>query len=321
MAIVQAPSLNARMNILITVVSFHYLTGSELYVYELVRGLVRRGHRVTVAANLVGGVLAEPARRAGLNVFHFGTLPEHQHFDLIHANEPYPTQWALARFPGVPIVCTVHSQFSCEQPVVDDRIRHYICVRPEVQEKITTSDGIPLEKTSVIYNPIDFERFHPIAGPKHQPFEWDLCPETLAPKHGRRVLFCGTMDLRRKQTILDLVERSQSEGFSLRLVGRKPAGNYDGFVEHLPPNVTWFDETWRVEDHLSQCDETASILLGRTTIEGWACGKPGWIYDVDLASAIRSRALHQPPADMERFDSRHVVDQIEQLYQKVLDGR
>ena len=308
------------MNILITVVSFHYLTGSELYVYELGRGLVQRGHQVTVAANFIGGALQEPARRAGLRVYDFGALPEHQRFDVIHANEPYPTQWALARFPGVPVVCTVHSQFSCEQPVVDDGIRHYICVRPEVQEKITTADGIPLGKTSVIYNPIDFERFHPVAAPKHQPFEYDVCDETLAPKHGRRVLFCGTMDLRRKQTVLDLIERSQFEGFSLHLLGRKPAGNYDGFVEHLPLNVTWSNETWHVEKQVQQCDETASILLGRTTIEGWACGKPGWIYEIDSAGTILSRELHQPPVDMRPFDSRWVVAQIEGVYQKALDS-
>ena len=289
------------MKILIPVISFHYLTGAELYVYELARELMRRGHRVTVAAMQVDGEMAAPAKAAGIRAFRFEDVPR-ETFDLIHANEAIPTQWALEQWPGTPILCSVHSQYPCEAPVADGRIRHYICVRPEVQEKITRVDGVPAEKTSVIYNPIDFTRFH------------SGVPEPL---HSRRVLFCGTIDPLRKKSIQDLIQRSVGEGFTLRMVGRK-ADEYDGYIEGLPPNVCWYDKTWDIENHVRWCDETAGILLGRTTIEGWACGKPGWIYAIDLAGNIKSRMLHEPP-DMERFDNRHVVDQIEKVYVAVTE--
>jgi Glycosyltransferase Family 4 len=247
--------------------------------------------------------MAEPAGAAGIRTYRIPQTPPGQ-FDIIHANELYPTHWALSRFPGTPLICTVHSQYPCEQPLVHPRVLHYICVRPEVQEKITRIDGVPVEKTSVIYNPIDFGRFR------------DGGRGTGAGDREKRVLFCGTIDALRKRSILDLIERATTEGFELRLVGIK-ACTYDGYIDHgLPPSVSWYDQTWHVEEHVRWCDETAGILLGRTTIEGWACGKPGWIYDIDLGGRIKSRALHQPPAEMERFEARHVTDQIEALYRR-----
>ena len=292
------------MKVLIPVISFHHLTGSELYVYELARELIRRGHGVTVAAMAVSGAMEEPAKAAGIRAFPMLDFPAGERFDVIHANEPIPTRWALGRWPGTPTLCSVHSQYPCEEPVLDGRIRHYICVRPEVQEKITRGDGIPVEKTSVIYNPIDFARFHNGVAPE--------------PHGGKRVLFCGTIDPLRKRTIEDLIRRAWVEGFSLRLVGLKACG-YDGYIDReLPANVSWHDQTWHIEEHVRWCDETAGILLGRTTIEGWACGKPGWIYDIDLAGVVRSRTLHQVPADMERFEVGHVTDQIEALYRRCL---
>ena len=46
-------------------------------------------------------------------------------------------------------------------------------------------------------------------------------------------------------------------------------------------NVKHFGPTLDVDKYIHKCSETAGILLGRTTIEGWMCGKDGWIYDVD----------------------------------------
>ena len=295
------------LKVLIPVLSFHHLTGSEMYVYELGRELVARGHEVTVAAHRIEGMMEPQYRLAGIKAFRFNAFPKNQTFDVIHANEGHPTRWALNRFPNVPIMATVHSQFPCEQPQASDSVFHYVCVRPEVQDKITRRDGIPAEKTSVIWNPVDLERFRQSASVSGHP-------------GNPRVLFCGTVDQLRKATILNLITRSRIERFDLRIVGLKAEG-YDGYVEDLLPNVKWHDQTWKIEEHVAWCDETAGVLLGRTTIEGWAAKKPGWIYDVDQNGAIKSYEPHQPPQDMERFDSHRVADQIEALYRKMLDIR
>ena len=291
------------MKILLPVISYHYLTGAELYVYELARELIRRGHDVTVAATRVGGALEGPSKAAGIRAYQFGdTKIARENYGIIHSSEPTPTRWALTAHPYDPIICSVHSQYPCEQPIVDLRILHYVCIRPEVQQKIINADRVPIAKTSVIYNPIDFTRFRPN-------------PAQSRNGSKKRVLFCGTMDVLRRQAIHELIRRAGSGQFELWLLGLK-ADNYDGYLERLPAGVRWFNQDWNTEQYIHQCDETAGILLGRTTIEGWACGKPGWIYDIDLQGNIRSRELHQPPEDISRFDSVNVVNQIEELYKQ-----
>ena len=286
------------MKILLAVVSFQHLTGAEIYVYELGRELIRRGHAVTVATHVLGNPLEAHAREAGIEPYQLLQMPSGLRFNVVHTSEPWPTQWAIERYQGTPIMCSVHSQYPCEQPVLSAAIRHYVCIRPEVQHKIIAVDRIRPELTSVIYNPIDFERFHPYSMP------------TLPMK---RILFCGTMDSLRKRTIQELMGRAEAGEFELWLLGLK-ACTYDNYLERLPRNVSWFDQTWHVENYIRQAHETAGILLGRTTIEGWACSRPGWIFDTDLVGGIKSRQLFQPPADMDRFDSRKVVDQLEALY-------
>jgi glycosyltransferase involved in cell wall biosynthesis len=301
------------MKILIPVASFQQLTGSEMYVYELAREQVFRGHQVTVAANRVGGVMAPHAKAAGIRVYPISQCPNEK-FDLIHSQEPEPTKWALSRWPRTPILCTIHSQFPCERPVIDPRIWHYVCIRPEVQDKIVR-EGIARERTSVIYNPIDFARFYPQPESYHPEPTADWCP------YPKRVLFVGTIDPLRKRTILDLISRAVVGQIRLTLVGKKADNNYDGYIDRrLPDGVTWHDQTWEIERFIHDCDETAGVFLGRSTIEGWACGKPGWIYDLDMHGRIRSRELFRPPLDMHRFDSRRVAVQLLDLYCACLAG-
>jgi glycosyltransferase involved in cell wall biosynthesis len=292
------------MRILLPVISFSYLTGAELYYFELARELVRRGHDVTIATTRVGGAMEGPARAAGIRAYLLGDARVcGGTFDIIHASEPDPTGWALRTHPDTPIICTIHSQYPCEQPIINPRIKHYVCIRPEVQQKLIEVDHITLAQTSVVYNPVDFSRF------KREP---------EAPRKGKRILFVGTMDLLRKATIMDLIRRTGNENFDLRLVGLR-ADNYEAagrYIDRLPARVEWFDQCWDIERHIHECDETAGILLGRTTIESWACGKPSWIYAVGLNGEIKYCNLHAPPADMSPFDSVRVVDSFLELYRR-----
>ena len=50
------------MKILLPVISYYYLTGAELYVFELASELIRRGHEVTVVAMRIGGALGTVKR-------------------------------------------------------------------------------------------------------------------------------------------------------------------------------------------------------------------------------------------------------------------
>jgi hypothetical protein len=83
-------------------------------------------------------------------------------------------------------------------------------------------------------------------------------------------------------------------------------------------HVTYFEPTSNTEKYIHQCDETAGILLGRTTIEGWLCGKKGWIYDVDSSGNIKNKTLNEIPTDVDKFRSDIVGKQIMEIYKSVL---
>ena len=99
------------------------------------------------------------------------------------------------------------------------------------------------------------------------------------------------------------------------IVGRKRTSILDNLgLDH----VKYFEPTWSVESYIEQCDITAGILLGRTTIEGWLCGKPGIIYDIDESGEIKSKKLHNPPEDINKFSSKTIIGEIIKTYELAL---
>ena len=122
----------------------------------------------------------------------------------------------------------------------------------------------------MIHNPIDSGRFKIYENVKTKPF----------------VLFVGTIDYLRKNTIYDLVEYTKENNKQLWLVGT----NKSDYLDDLLSN-----------DNVKECEETASILMGRTTIEGWLCGKSGWIYQIDDQGNILNKELNDVPSDVEKY--------------------
>ena len=83
----------------------------------------------------------------------------------------------------------------------------------------------------------------------------------------------------------------------------------------------WYPETWDIEEHLKDATETAGIMLGRTSIEGWACGLPAIIYDVDTDGRIKSITHYEVPSaeEMKKFDSRLVAKRILDIYNQAIN--
>ena len=153
----------------------------------------------------------------------------------------------------------------------------------------------------VVYNPIDYKRFKPVETKNDKPV----------------VLFVGTLDYLREQTLLDLITTTKEEGKDLWIVGKENgvlAADLIGDNTH----VTYHGPSGTVEKFVQKCDETAGILLGRTTIEGWLCGKAGWIYDVDSSGQIKGKKLHQVPDDIEKFRADNVAQEIIEEYKEIV---
>jgi hypothetical protein len=96
------------------------------------------------------------------------------------------------------------------------------------------------------------------------------------------------------------------------LVGENKSDYLTEFLKNS--HVKYFPPTLEVDKYIHKCSETAGILLGRTTIEGWMCGKSGWIYNVDNMGNVINKKLHIVPNDLDKFKSSKVSETIKKLY-------
>ena len=322
---------NEKIKVLLGCLSFSNLTGSELYVFELAKQLVKLGCDVSVCST-IGNPLVTMAKSNGIKTYSLqeppgfklgdgkwllktqqGEVVSQQNtlykmsnidFDIIHLNHKPVTEHLLRLYPNTPVICSIHSEIiNLEEPVISPQIKKYVAIRPEIKQHLINNFNINSDLIEVVYNPIDSMRFK--------------TSKTVEKRDKKRILFVGTIDYLRKETIKDLIKTTKENDEELWLVGKLNGVELTEFnmgvhVKHFPP-------TQNVEKFIHQCDETAGILLGRTTIEGWMCGKKGWIYDVDNYGNILSKKLHDVPLDVEKFKSENVVKEIMSLYENIIE--
>jgi hypothetical protein len=317
-----------RIKVLLSCLFFRTFTGSELYVYELAKSLLKLNCDVTVISQ-IGGPLTDMAKKIGIKCLSFEESPGFKlgdgkwgfnspegfkpstenvmyrvsevNYDIIHMQHKPVAERMIQFYPEIDKIYSIHSEvIELEDPIKHESIKKYIAIRPEIKEHIVNKFEIPEESVDVIYNPLDNEKFKPKSNVKVD----------------NAVLFVGTIDYLRKETILDLMERTKEEGKELWLVG-EDKGNYLPFVLN-EPHVKHFPPTWSVENFIHKCEETAGIQLGRTTIEGWLCGKPSWIYKVDSGGFILSKEKFNPPKDLEKYYTTNVAKQIKEEYLKII---
>lgn len=319
-----------KIKVLIACLSFTNLTGSELYVYELAKQLIKQGCDVTICSN-IGNPLASMAKQLGIKLFTIQEPPGFKlgdgvwklkrnqgevtsepnnlyklsdiNFDIIHCNHKPITEHMLRLYPDTPFICSIHSEIiNLEHPVIHENIKKYIAIRPEIKTFLIDKFGIDENLIEVIYNPIDTSRFKVV---------------TNVEKHvKKRIIFVGTIDYLRKNMINDLIEKTKKDDEELWIVGK-----FNGLTSsdlYTGEHVNFFPPSSSVEKLIQQCDETAGILLGRTTIEGWLCGKKGWIYDVDETGEILSKKLYDIPENISDFDSKLVAEKTIKEYIKIL---
>jgi glycosyltransferase involved in cell wall biosynthesis len=318
---------NRKLKVLLSCISFRNFTGSELYVFELAKSLIKLNCSVTVLSQ-IGGPVTDMARKLGIKCVSFENAPGFKlgdgkwgvntpegfkistpnalyrvsdvDYDIIHFQHKPVAERILSMYPELPKISAIHSEvISLEDPVVDPTIKKYIAIRPEIKEHMINNFDIPEEMIEVIYNPVDNEKF-----------------QSKKVSEENYVLFVGTIDYLRKEAILDLIEYTRELGKELWLVGENN-GNYLENVL-LEDHVKHFPSTWKIEDFISKSYETAGIQLGRTTIESWMCGKPSWIYKVDSGGFILSKEKFYPPSDIEKYYTMNVAQQVKNEYLKLL---
>jgi len=319
-----------KLRILISCLLFKEFTGSEMYVYELAKNFVNDGHDVSILAAHINGPLTVLGKQFGIKIYDFDSPPGFKlgdgkwslntpegvivskpnfyyklsevSFDIIHTQHTPITQFMVNFYPNIKKISTIHSEIiPQEKPIIHDSIIGYVAIRPEIKEYLINEFNIDEDKIEVIYNPIDETKFKP-----------------KNTKSENSVLFVGTIDNIRKNTIFDLIEYTKENNKELWLVG----DNKSNYISEILLNkhVKYYKSTPNVETYIHRCSETAGILLGRTTIEGWMCNKPGWIYQVDSLGNIQSKKLYEVPNDLDKYKSSKVVELIKQKYIEIINS-
>lgn len=147
------------MHVLITNATLGGGTGLELWVLDLVRGLLRRGHRVGVASPVLGP-LAEEVEAAGAEVVasarELSARP-----DLVHGHAHAVTVEALLAFPSAPALFVCHDRVAAEAvPPLHPRVRRYVAGDAACEERLRLY-RVPDGRRAVVPDGVDLSRLPP----------------------------------------------------------------------------------------------------------------------------------------------------------------
>lgn len=316
-----------KLKVLIGCLFFNDYTGSELHVYELAKELSKQNCEVHIVSQ-IGSKMIKRIEKYGVKCFSLNEPPGYklgdgkwvlntpqgpqtsqpnmlykisdEKYDILHINHKPIGEHLLKLYPNIPAINTIHSEVipNLEEPVIHENVKKYIAIRPEIKDFIKNGWGIDDKKIDVIYNPIDNERF-----------------KFYGNNNKKITLFVGSIDYLRKNTILDLIKYTKENKRELWLVGEK---KHDFINDINEEHVKYYQSTWDIEKYIKECDETAGILLGRTTIEGWLCGKPGWIYKIDSEGNVIEKGIHEVPSDIDKYKSEKITKKVFDEYISVI---
>jgi hypothetical protein len=131
-------------------------TGSELYVCDLARELLARGHHPVVYAPVLGP-LAGDLRAATVPVTDDLTTVTRPP-DVIHGQHNHEILTALLHFPGVPAVRVCHG-WSDDRPHPFPRILRVVCVDETVADRAVGEWGVDPSRLEVMLNFVDLAAF------------------------------------------------------------------------------------------------------------------------------------------------------------------
>jgi glycosyltransferase involved in cell wall biosynthesis len=250
-----------------------------------------------------GGIMTTKAREKGIEVREIKEDLGDFKPDVMHLNDFWPTQFLLSRYPKHPAIVSVHSELPMGNPMVSERVKKYICIRESIQRKVVQEDLVSQDRTVFIPNGFDTSRFNTNYEMPHHP--------------RKKILFVGTINVLRKEALAHTFQIAEDNDWDVQVIGQRLDRFLDGYPNwiHVDPEV---GGVWNIEDYVKACDLTAGILLGRTTIEGWLCSKPGIIFDIDLNARVTDWNVHDPPDDVMKYDAKNVVKQLLEVYNEAM---
>lgn len=284
------------MKILVSCLNMNGVGGSELYHYELLLGLLEfKELDITFATYTQPNLdfhLFQDLLKKGIKILQLNDLKEE--YNLIITSQPYPNQFLCYRYPDTPKISIIHSALRSEDVIKHTSIKHYIAVQPDIYRCLKNKYDIKTKYISLIYNPIDDKRFKKY--PQHK-------------NNINGVLVGEINDPLRRPMIDHIIKECISENMELTIISHSK----DTFNN---PLIQIKDQTYNTENYLKEADFTVG-LGGRTTIEGWMCDIPSYIYYVNPYGDILDVKLKYPPKT-KRFKRDYVAKQHIELYKQIL---
>jgi hypothetical protein len=282
------------MKILLGCLNANGLGGSELYHYELARELDLAGHDVTLfTLRQIDWLDQVRLKLQHIRQLDTISLDITEKYDIIVASQPEVNLFMLEHFKDTTIISIIHSEIRSEDPVLDPRISHYIAIRQPILDMLVNDYNIPVNKVSLIYNPIDQTRFNSEDAVKLERYSGIFVGEVLDPI--------------RFKAVQHLVTQCIENNWDLYLMS-------ESRFNFNHPNIKYIDKRWDTENMVRCMDFTAGILLGRTTLEGWCCDVPGYMYIIDIHGNILDIETTAPDNIKTLCDSKNVARQHLILY-------
>jgi hypothetical protein len=287
------------MKILLACINANGCGGSEMYHYELARELDQSGHDVTLfTLRQIDWTDQVRLKLKHIRQLDTTNLDTTENFDIIVASQPEVNLFVLEHFKETPIVSIIHSEIRSEDPILNPRILHYIAIRKPILDMLINEYKIPANKVSLIYNPIDQNRFN--------------SAETKKLERHSGIFVGEVLDPIRFNAVQHIVQQCVKNDWDLYLMS-------ESRFNFNHPNIKYVDKRWDTENFVQMMNFTAGILLGRTTLEGWCCDVLGYMYIIDIHGAIHSIETDAPINIKQLCNSTYVAAKHVELYKSIID--
>ncbi|MEW4562775.1 glycosyltransferase [Bremerella sp. JC770] len=146
------------LKVLITNIQLVGRTGTEMYVHDLARALVRSGHSPVVYCPDQGPLAKELARNSVPVVDTLDKIRETP--DIIHGHHTLQTLAAMLHFPKTPGIFLCHDFDAWhDTPPIMSRIRRYVAVDQTCADRLVLAEGVDRSQVTILTNPVDLQLF------------------------------------------------------------------------------------------------------------------------------------------------------------------
>lgn len=152
--------MTGPLRVLITNHALAGRTGTEMYVRDVAKGLLLRGHTPIVYSPRLGSLARELSLDTVAVVDDLDKLAEPP--DIIHGQHTLESAIALLHFPRTPAIYVCHDWlWENDIPPRIARIRQFIAVDHTVRDRLILREGISEASESVVDNGVDLRKFVP----------------------------------------------------------------------------------------------------------------------------------------------------------------